>query len=514
VNARRFLARHPRALARLSPGKDLSMTRLHRVPWQLLLPCALLAALLPLAGCSDNPVTPPPPPVPGEFPDTPDQLMANFQAAYGDLDSLAYAATLAPGFRFLFSPADITDRDLLTDHMTRAEELQSAYNQFSGEMVEQPGAIEAAISAILFTRLEAVDGWTAADAASGFAGAQRRLYAVEISIERPGNSTLIIAGQQEFFLTSRDSTGSDQVVRPYFQLLGQRDLTAAAGKTEQALSWGRIKLAYMGNLTPTAAIEMSDVTAGGDPTFRFDASASRDADSGLADEPYRWQFGLYSDWTEWSADPVIEHSYLCCPGEKEVFLLVRDRWGAVRSASIEFTVDAIFPDSEDRLLINYLYAYENQVLQTYADGLGAGFRFLFRQTDIENLSLPSDRWLRDEDLAGTANMFADQPSGGEPPVSVIAFEQFDALTLWSDATDPEFPGARRRLFQVNLRVVRPGSTTLLIAGQEEFFAAVRDSLLPGGASRSYWELVGQRDMTGLGKAVESASWGILKYLYR
>ena len=187
----------------------------------------------------------------------------------------------------------------------------------------------------------------------------------------------------------------------------------------------------------------------------------------------------------------------------------------MQTADVAFTVDAIFPDSEDKLLLNFVYAYENQILPTYADGLGAGFRFLFKPADVENLSLPNDFWLRDEDLASTANMFADQPTGGELPVAVIAFDQFDALTLWSDSTDPEFPGTQRRLFQVNLRVERPGSTTLLISGQEEFFAAVRDSLLPGGASRPFWELVGQRDMTGLGKpASEIVSWGIVKYLYR
>ncbi len=503
------------------------MSPTYRIPRQLRLPCALLAAspavllvammaaLLALAGCSkDDPVAPPPP-VPGEFPDTPDQLVANLEAAYADLDSLAYAATLAPGFRLLFSPEDIADHDLLTDHMTRAEDLQSAYNQFSGELVDQPGVIEAAVSAIHFTRLEPVEDWKIADAASGFPGAQRRIYEIEIAIERPGNSTLIIEGLQVFFVTSRDSTDSRQGTRRYCQLLGQRDLTAVTGKTDQALSWGRAMLAYMGNLAPMAAIEMTDVTAGGDPTRRFDASASGDEDSGLAELPYRWKFGLYGDWTEWSADPVIEYSYPCCPGGKQVFLQVRDRWGAERTADIAFTVDAIFPDSEDKLLINYVYAYENQILQTYADGLGAGFRFLFKQADVDNLDLPRNFWLRDEDLAGTANMFADQPTGGEPPVSLIAFDQFDALTLWSNSTDPEFPGARRRLFQVGLRVERPGSTTLLVSGQEEFFVAVRDSLLPGGASRPYWELVGQRDMTGLGKlANEIASWGLLKYLYR
>ena len=107
-------------------------------------------------------------------------VVANLRAAYADLDSLAYAAVLAPGFRFYFAPEDVTDHDLLTDHMTRAEVLQSAYNQFSGELVDQPGAVEAAVSAIHFTRLEPVEDWKVADAASGFPGAQRRIYDVEI----------------------------------------------------------------------------------------------------------------------------------------------------------------------------------------------------------------------------------------------------------------------------------------------------------------------------------------------
>jgi hypothetical protein len=491
------------------------MSHPHR--FSRLLACCLLAAgLLLAAGCSDDDdPTAPPPPVPGEFADSPDQLMVNYRDAYASLDSLDYAATLAPGFRFMFSSADIADRELLTDHMNRTEELNSAYNKFSGELVDQPGAIEAGISDILFERLEPVDGWSDADSASGFPGARRRAYLVSITMERPGNASLVIEGQQEFFVQGRDSL-VDGATRTFFQLVGQRDLTVAAGKADQVRTWGNVKLAYMGNQPPTAAIARTDVTAGGDPTFRFDAGGSQDADSGLAENAYRWQFGQYGDYTDWSAEPTIEHAYDCCPGEKVVFLQVRDRWGAVAGDFVTFTVDAIFPDEPDDVLVNFLYAYASRNIDTYRRCLGDGYAFLFKQSDVDDLTLPFDRLLREEDLASTTRLFSGQPAGSEPGVASLDFTQFEALTMWSDSTDPEFPDTQRRLFQVDLEVVRPLGTTILIAGQAELFVAGRDSILPGGAVRPHWELAGHRDLTGLGKrapAAENTSWGRLKVLY-
>ncbi|MFH1842157.1 MAG: hypothetical protein ABIF77_03035, partial [bacterium] len=134
--------------------------------------CFLLCCCLALAlanGCGDEgAITEPPmtPTLPEGYPETPDQLMDNFRAAYSGLDSLAYAALLHPDYRFLFSGPDLNLMELLTGYLTATEELTIAWNMFSGQATpkQSVGAdlsaaagAGAGIGSITFVRFDPMD---------------------------------------------------------------------------------------------------------------------------------------------------------------------------------------------------------------------------------------------------------------------------------------------------------------------------------------------------------------------
>jgi len=475
---------------------------------------ALAAVLLALTGCDkESRLTGPSISTPGSFPTSPDQLLASFQNAYGDRDSTAFAAVLHPDFRFLFSTDDTGNwpDTFPTDHLVQAEELQVALNMFSGQPIGQwDGTISAAISAIDFHVLQPVEGdWSDADPGSGFPGSRRRPYSVGLTITRPGNEDLSIQGQQEFFVASRDSVLPDGSTRTFCQLVGQRDLTTVT-KAANSATWGQFKRSYLTTDAPVAVLVYEPA---GDPagTIRFDASGSYDPDSGLHAEPFRWQFGSDAEFTAWSADPVA----LFDPeqaGELNVRLQVRDRWNRTDLASEMVAVDFIFPDTEDKLMANFRQSYGNLDPEGYAQLLHANFTFIFQGFDVERFDLPSDRFSRTEEIIVAEDMF----TGGV--IASISFDAWDPLEDWTDSWHPDFPDTRRRLFWVTLSVERPGLTTLLVEGLEEFFVASRDSTLSGGEVRPYFELVGQADQTNGkkqtgAKAIEEITWGGLKVVY-
>ena len=74
-----------------------------------------------------------------------------------------------------------------------------------------------------------------------FPSTKKGLYEIQIAFARAGYNTIIITGQQEFFVGARDSLVNG-VVKPFYQLRGQRDLSNGT-KTEQS-SWGNVKSLY------------------------------------------------------------------------------------------------------------------------------------------------------------------------------------------------------------------------------------------------------------------------------
>ena len=204
----------------------------------ILLPAAALLMLG--AGCifSPDPDTKPQPPPPVVFPDTADKLMSNFQLAYSGMDYEKYQEVLHGNFRFLFKPEDAVG--LPDDVLTRDEELTISYNMFSGEPRPQPdGPPEPGITRITISQLNRKDAWIAVDpsdpnfyepedAPNGKHASLQATYEVQMQIERDQGSQLQVAGDTIFFVASRDSLVGG-VIKPYYQLRGQRDLTRSTG---------------------------------------------------------------------------------------------------------------------------------------------------------------------------------------------------------------------------------------------------------------------------------------------
>ncbi len=475
-----------------------------------LLIIATLTVLPLLSGCSDEEqINEPPAGTPGSFPDTPDQLMVNLQSALSNRDLAVFQDVIHPDHKFLISQQDIDDFLLPTDHLNSFEVLVAADNMFSGEVILHPGgSITAAVSAITIDVFTPVDpAWTASELDSPFPGTQRRLYDVHLEIERPGNATLVVQGRQEFFVTSRDSVLDDGTTRPFYQLWGQRDL-ATSEKSTESETWGMAVIPYYTNHPPIALLSYALLSEDIQNAFRFDASESFDPDSGLHAVPYRWRFASDQDFSAWSRDPIFDHTFPT-PGQKTVLLQVRDRWGLIDTAQQDLAVGAVFPDTEDQLLANFLWSFRTLDLDGYGGTLHNSFRFKFQEFDVERFDLPSQFLSRDEELEVAALTYAPESN-----IVAIRLEQFYNLMPWTDApSHPDFPGSRRSVFFLEMSVERADANDLHIEGLQEFFAVSRDSVLQGGEVHPYFEMVGQIDQSNAQKTTELVSWGAFKVMH-
>jgi hypothetical protein len=204
----------------------------------------VLAVLLALSasGCSDSPWSDPTPPPPPPPPDTPDVLMTRFKAAYGGMKIDDYRTVLASNYQFILRAADVPAGQ--SDRFTFADELHIAENMFSGNAVQKPdGTTAPGISSITVSVLTRSQPWAYVGASDpDFPLTQHSLYEIQISFARAGFNTIIVTGQQEFFVSWRD-TVVNGVTKPFYQLRGQRDLSNGTKATEMS-SWGGVKSLY------------------------------------------------------------------------------------------------------------------------------------------------------------------------------------------------------------------------------------------------------------------------------
>ena len=174
--------------------------------------------------------------------------------------------------------------------------------------------------------------------------------------------------------------------------------------------------------------------------------------------------------------------------------------------------------SEDQLVTMVQHAYRDMDLADYRALLHEDYRFYFLQSDITNLGLPFDHLTRAEEDSVAAHMFSGRPAPntGEAAISGITWSLLEGIGIWEDSQNLEFPGARRRLYVIQLAFERPGATTMVIRGEQEFFAAGRDTVLPDEGQVTVWTLRGQVDHSDIrsSKQTESCTWGSTKALYR
>ncbi|MHB8080144.1 MAG: hypothetical protein ACYDIE_12925 [Candidatus Krumholzibacteriia bacterium] len=190
----------------------------------------LLLLSLAGAGClfsPDNTKPPVVPPAEMPFPSTEDLLIANFKTAYTSMKIDDYRPVLSPQYVFILRPEDVLPGE--SDRFTYAEELAVAENMFSGLPIDHGGGnVVPAISGISIAVLDRQGEWSDVGASDpDFPNTRRGLYLIQLTFSRADANTIIVNGQQEFYVTSRDSL-VDGVTKPYFQLRGQRDLTTGS----------------------------------------------------------------------------------------------------------------------------------------------------------------------------------------------------------------------------------------------------------------------------------------------
>jgi hypothetical protein len=176
-----------------------------------------------------------------------------------------------------------------------------------------------------------------------------------------------------------------------------------------------------------------------------------------------------------------------------------------------------WPASEDSLIALFRAAYTDRDLAAYLPLLDDGYIFQFLQADIDQLGLPPgyqlDRAI-EEDIA--TNMFSGQSiPGGEPAISEIRWSVLEGIGQWEDSYHPSFPGCRQRIFNFEMEIERPGDITLIFGGQQLFYAAPHDTILPDQTPAIAWRLRGQVDMSvTITKGTERPTWGWVKAKYR
>jgi hypothetical protein len=99
-------------------------------------------------------------------------------------------------------------------------------------------------------------------------------------------------------------------------------------------------------------------------------------------------------------------------------------------------------------------------------------------------------------------------------ISSISFNIFEQQGSWATSLPTDvIPNVRFALFDVTFLFDRPGASTLKVEGQIKFYATGRDSVVDG-LTKTFWQMIGQQDLTNGGKAVEGNAWGAVKAIFR
>ncbi len=125
------------------------------------------------------------------FPDTPEQLMANFKAVYEAMDSTGYTEMLAPDYRMILKGSTTLDFPELGETLDYDEEARIAGHMFSGVPGHDPyGFLTSPISSILFQALEQLTAWDTSLPTDPIPDTPSALFDVLIEFNRIGDKSL------------------------------------------------------------------------------------------------------------------------------------------------------------------------------------------------------------------------------------------------------------------------------------------------------------------------------------
>lgn len=207
----------------------------------------LAVVALTISGCSDDdPSTKPNPQsyrLP--FPDTPDQLMANFQTAVATRDLDAYRdEILADQYEFILQNQTVQQFGLPRAVLDRSAELAITQKMFSG----QPNEDGRVLAAIDFQIFQPHGPWMPVPAADGYfqaiPGALVRNFDLVIVFDMQGDLDYEIQGQQLFYAIPDIRLRDGNMVQCY-RLRGQLDACSLVSPDQTAAAtWGSVKAQY------------------------------------------------------------------------------------------------------------------------------------------------------------------------------------------------------------------------------------------------------------------------------
>ncbi len=160
--------------------------------------------------------------------------------------------------------------------------------------------------------------------------------------------------------------------------------------------------------------------------------------------------------------------------------------------------------SEDQLMANFRTAYEDMDYDIFEDLLHPDFITILQNSTIQEFPDVGTTLDRSEELRIHQRMFSGQPVTDPDgalvqAISSISFDIFEQQVTWADSQPNDvIPNARFSLYDVTFLFDRPGASTLKVVGQIKFYASGRDTVV-GGVAKTYWEMVGQQDLTNSGK---------------
>ncbi len=201
------------------------------------------------------------------------------------------------------------------------------------------------------------------------------------------------------------------------------------------------------------------------------------------------------------------------------FLAGCDGDDPVEIETVPVPVSLPFPDSENQLLANFRTTYEEMEYHPFVDLLHPDFAMILQNSTVQEFPDLGPALDRADEMRIASRMFSGQPVTDPDgalvqAISGISFDIFEQQTIWTD-TQPNdaFPNTRYALYDVTFLFDRPGASTLKVVGQIKFYVTGRDTVVNGEA-KSYWQMIGQQDLTNSGKAVAGSSWGEVKAHYR
>ncbi len=211
----------------------------------------MFAVLLVVSGCSEEDETPFYP-GPGDnfpdsslpFPDTPEQLMANFQVIYETMDVDEYKLILDPGFETHLQKGTQDTFPEVGSTFNVTQENRIHERMFQGQSLQDPdGNFLPGIAGISFSKFRVLVDWGDSLPTDPIPNTLSALYEVDVLIDRGQQfSTLKVDGSIRFYVATAEGMLNGES-KTYYRMIGQKDLTLDLKGVEN-IAWGTLKASF------------------------------------------------------------------------------------------------------------------------------------------------------------------------------------------------------------------------------------------------------------------------------